>query len=103
MGDYVTIDGVLTMPAATLETLQGYIEHGIPPGGCVRAILANDLFGAMASADIGNRHSMHSICSWIYCHAPMNCRGSYEAVDAWIAGHLERRRSVVGEMGGGHE
>lgn len=62
-----------------------YIEHHIPPGGFLTAVLENDLFQAFARADLENRESMFYICAWFNSYAPAGCYGSPEAVKNWLS------------------
>ncbi len=71
------------------EGLQGgmtrYIQQGIPPGDFLKAVLSNDLLGAMGRADVRNRERLYDIVGWVYNHAPSSCWGSPERVEKWIA------------------
>lgn len=60
-----------------------YIENGIPPGGFMRAIMANDFLYAAGKADHINIESFKDWAIFIYNEAPRECHGSYEVVDAW--------------------
>lgn len=75
----------------TKDTLDRYAQQGIPTGGFLRAVLANDLMEAMGRADPGNRATMFEICSYVYNEIPYNCHGSYKIVDEWIEKHREKR------------
>lgn len=64
------------------------------PGDFVRSVLANDLKGAFARADMFNRAALLDIVSYVYMKIPYNCHGSYEIVDAWIENKkLERNKN----------
>ena len=73
------------IPEATMGALERYVEHGIPTGSFLRAVLKNDLFDAIGRADIGNQHAIHAICMYIYNKIPGVAWGDEERVDAWIA------------------
>lgn len=77
------------------EDLQGplrrYIEEGIPPGGFLTAVLANDLAGAVGRADHVNIRRIPEIVKWIYNEAPHTCWGSYDKVNEWIANKLNSK------------
>ena len=66
------------------ESLELYVNKGIPPGGFLKAVLANDLMYSMAKADDFNRHNLFYIVEYIYNEIPANCYGDYETVSNWI-------------------
>jgi len=71
-------------PIDAIESLERYAKQGVPPGGFLRAVLANDLMEAVGRADIYNIHALPAICSYIYNGIPLDSWGSYEIVDNWI-------------------
>lgn len=71
------------------DGLQRYIEHGVPPGSFMTAVLCNDLMDAAGRADDTNRRYLFEWAGWLYNYAPPACYGSPEKVKAWI----ESRRS----------
>jgi len=91
----------LTMPANDTiydrlpEQFRGgmrrYIEDRIQPGSTLRAILAHDLFDAVALADAGAIAELPRIVRWIYQEAPHGSHGSYAVVDAWLSAGREPR------------
>lgn len=64
-----------------------YIEHGVEPGGFLRAVLQNQLVEAFGRADDTNRAAMFQWAGWLYNEAPRGAWGSPEKVDAWIKAH----------------
>ena len=72
------------IPAATLQGLRNYIEHKIPTGGFLKAVLQNDLFSAFSRADPGNRAALGDIVMFMVNEAPRNCWGDREAVNAYM-------------------
>ena len=76
-----------------LDSLKRYIEHGIPTGGFLEAVLSNDLREAIGRADDYNMRTLPEIVSWIYNEAPSGCWGSPKRVTEWIY----RRNSNVAE------
>lgn len=70
-----------------------YIEHGIPPGGFLRAVLENDLREAFGRADQYNRECLFEIVGWLYNESPSTCWGSPEKVAAWLAGFVKKREA----------
>lgn len=71
-------------PEHLRAALERYAEHGIPPGDCLRAVLANDLQGAFARADVVTARAMPAIVSYVYNHLPHNSHGSYDIVDQYV-------------------
>lgn len=70
-------------PANMRGGMRRYLEHGIPPGGYLTAVLCNDLMDAMGRADLTSRATMFELTSYLYNDTPMNCRGSKERVKEW--------------------
>jgi hypothetical protein len=68
-----------------------YVEHGIPQGDFLMAVLENDLVEAFARADMTNRFCMHKWAEWLYNQCPRMAWGSKAKVDAWIVLHQEAR------------
>ena len=81
------------MKKTTKDSLDRYAEHGIPTGGFLRAVLANDLMEAFGRADTENRQDMFEIVGHVYNEMPSPCHGSYEIVDEWIEAAREKRES----------
>ena len=73
-------------------SLDRYAQSGVPTGGFLRAVLANDLMDAMGRAYSENKYAIHEIASYVYNELPAECHGSYEKVDAWIKKKLEERK-----------
>ena len=71
--------------AKNLDGLQRYIEHRIPTGGFLRAVLENDLREACAMADDENVKVIPIYVNWLYNEAPSACWGSPEKVANWLA------------------
>ena len=68
----------------TIDSIMNYVEKGWEPGGFVRAVLENDLMGAMGKADSYNRATLFQITSYIYNDIPSSSHGSREIVEAWL-------------------
>lgn len=64
--------------------LKDYIEHHVPVGHFLTAVLSNDLTEACARADQTNRYRLFDIVDWLYNEAPSVCWGSRRKVDAWL-------------------
>ena len=73
------------------QTLEHYLMRGYEPGGFTTAVLAGDLFGAVARADHWNRPVIAEIAQVVLNTCPTHAVGSYEAVQAWCADEDGRR------------
>lgn len=76
--------GYERIPRSTLDSLQRYVEQGIPTGDFLRAVLSNDLMEALGRADEFNRAAIFEICQYIYNEMPHSSHGSPEQVTAWL-------------------
>ncbi len=65
-------------------SLERYVNHKIPTGSFLRAVLENDLKEACGRADMINKHRLFEIVSICYNDLPGNCWGSPEKVRAWL-------------------
>ena len=74
-----------------LEGLKVYIEHGARPGGFLSAVLANDFVEIVAAADGENMQNLPAYADYLYNHAPRDCWGSKQALEAWIKKKREER------------
>lgn len=81
------------MKTTTKESIDNYVHLGIPPGGFITSVLANDLMEALGRADTENRFDIFEICQYIYNGIPSTCHGSYEIVDQWLKAKYEERAS----------
>ena len=59
MSDYCNIN------PDTIQSLRRYADQGIPTGGFLQAVLANDLMEAVGRADEANGRALRGICSYI--------------------------------------
>jgi len=62
-----------------------YITIGTQPGGFLTAVLQNNLERAVDRADDTNVKALATYVSFLYNVAPMDCWGSPERVEYWIA------------------
>lgn len=67
------------------EGIQRWIEHGIPGGGFLDAVLRNDLSGAVGRADSRALENIPHIVAYLYNDCPSGCWGSDERVKMWAA------------------
>ena len=77
------------------RTLEHYLMRGFEPGGFTTAVLAGDLFGAVARADHWNKPAIAEIVQAVVHFCPAHAVGSYEAVEAWCADADGRRSKYV--------
>ena len=77
------------LPPRIREAIDQFVWHGTPTGGFVRAVLSNDLMGAVVRADPDSLSSIGLICQYVYNAVPSGCHGSSEAVNAHIARGLK--------------
>ena len=77
--------GYNLIPSHMHSAIENYIIRGLPPGGFLTAVLANDLMGAVGRADHKNQQALVGWCQFIYNHTPSTSHGSYEAVEKWLA------------------
>jgi hypothetical protein len=77
------------------EHMQGgmerWIEHGVPPGSFLTAVLSNDLRGAFERTDSDNLPLIRDYLVFLYNYAPMGCWGSELAFRQWEKDKLEAR------------
>lgn len=73
------------IPPAIRAGLDRYAKAGIRPGGCLYAILTNQLFKAFANADLETQLAMPAIVAYIASELPAGCCGSKDLVEDWIA------------------
>ena len=66
------------------EGIDRYVNHRIPTGAFLEAVLSNDLKGAFGRADEDNRRDLFEIVSYCYNEIPGDCWGSPERVSAWL-------------------
>lgn len=64
--------------------IRRYIEHGIPPGHFLTAVICNDLREACGCADDENRRLLFEYVQFFYMYAPRGCWGSEENFKAWV-------------------
>jgi len=80
-------------PRMVVDSLLLYLSDGVPTGGFLRSVLANDLMEAVGLADCDNLEALPHIVSWVYSHVPLLARGSYEKVDAWLKAIADKRNA----------
>lgn len=72
------------IPDIILEAINRYVEHRIPTGGFLQAVLENNLKEAVFRADKENSIPLKEIVNYIYWNIPFECWGSPEKVKKWL-------------------
>ena len=82
------------VPAHMVDGLVMYVEHGIPPGSFLLAVLQDSFVEAAARADEINKHCFFQWADVLWNELPGDCWGSPEKVRAWIAARAAEREKV---------
>lgn len=77
-----TFNGI-QLPDNLRDSIDRYVEHGVPTGGFLEACIDNDLREACGRADHINIHKLPVIVAYLYNHTPSGCWGFEGAHDAW--------------------
>jgi hypothetical protein len=72
------------IPERMMDGINLYVEHGIPPGDFLCAVITNDLSEACGRADDENIDNLPAYVAYFYNEAPSLCWGSVEKMQAWI-------------------
>lgn len=70
-------------PPHMAAALDAYVQEHRPVGGFLEAVIANDMFRAVARADAQNLNIIGLYCRWFYNHTPGACWGSPEKYREW--------------------
>ncbi len=79
-------EGEFYIPARMFPGIERYINHGIPPGNFLRAIIKNNLKEAVMYADDENIKNIPAYVNFFYNYAPENCWGSPQELVDWNEG-----------------
>lgn len=83
------------LPDDFKETIDLYVEHGIPTGGFLEACIENDLCSAVAQASQDSLSAIPAIVGYLYNEVPNGCWGRKGVFREWIAAkHAEREAGV---------
>lgn len=85
------IDRDCGVPANLLPGLERYVLEAIETGGFLRAVLENDLAGAILRGDPESIAAIPAILTWLTLHAPLAIWGSREKVAKHLAGRTPAR------------
>lgn len=77
-----------------------WIEHGIPPGSFLMAVIENNLKEAVFRADGINLPRLPDFVSFFYNEAPSDCWGSKAKAEAWA--QMKRRQDADGDTDVSH-
>lgn len=67
-----------------LDAIDRYVEHRVPVGGFLEAVLTNNLRDAVGRADHLNAPVLQEYVEHLYWCVPSTCWGSPEKVSAWL-------------------
>lgn len=84
------------VPIHTQEALGHYLLKGFAPGSFLTAVLENDLYRAVNTADHVNYQQIAAIAKWVYVTAPRGSFGNAETVQQWLD-DVDNRRSNFAE------
>ena len=83
----------LDAPVHILDSINRYVEHGLEPGGFVKAVLSNDLVGAFKQADTDAEAGIRDILKYVRWEIPTESWGSPAKVEAWLNGKPRQNHS----------
>ena len=72
------------IPEHMMAALRRYVDHHIPPGHFLTAVITNNLSDACSRADDTNLKLLRTYARWFYNKAPSLCHGSPKAYKTWI-------------------
>jgi hypothetical protein len=92
--------GEISIPDHTKEALDNYFLKGYEPGGFLTSVLTNNLYGAVTSADIANRHAIWEIVTWLTTDPiiPVRSWGTKDQVSNWLNDVGSIRTKFVDKM-----
>ena len=89
MDDVTLIMKYPLAPVHILDAMKRYAEDKIPTGDFIKAVLSNDLKGAMGRGDEDSLAGLNDIVRYMIWEMPMACQGSSEKVEAWLRNDTE--------------
>lgn len=85
-----------SVPKEFADPMYHYLVHGLNPGGCFTAVLANDFHRAICSSHPGNTvEAFKTLSSWIREQLPTEAKGSYNNVEVWCSLPADVRRTIL--------
>lgn len=73
----------LTVPGHIIDSIEAYVETGMPTGGFLQAVIDNDLRNACGRADMDNLPLIPAIVGYLYNNCPSGCWGFTGASKSW--------------------
>lgn len=73
-----------SLPVHMEQSVSDYLEFGLPPGGFLTGVLANDFKRAATAADHINVSRLYDWAIFM-CSIPQILQGSYDRVEAWCS------------------
>jgi len=78
-------DYIQKIPPAIKTSLDLYVEKGRSTGHFLKAVLSNNLTGAVGHGDENSMAALKHIVMYMYNEMPASCWGDSTAVKNWIA------------------
>ena len=72
------------IPIRMMDGLERYINHHVPPGDFLSAVIKNNLRATIERADDENIANLPAYIGFLYNEAPSQCWGSEQAFKNWI-------------------
>jgi hypothetical protein len=79
------------------ESIDRYVQHGIPTGGFLEACIENDLHGALGRADEQSLAQLPAIIGYLVNECPAKCWGEPGAFRNWIKWVKTLKESLANE------
>ena len=77
------------LSSLVVEGLKRYVDHGVPPGDFLYAMLTNNLTETFARADIQNQTRVMDYVTVLYNYIPAEAWGSEDKVEQWMTKRKE--------------
>lgn len=88
------------VPADFAGTLERYLVRGMPPGGFISSLLANDGRSAIMRCHPANQIvELKPVVTWIQDYVPEQARDSYANIQAWCLLSDEDRKTILQDAG----
>lgn len=71
------------VPQHTQAAIVRFVEHGYMPGGFLTALLTNNLFLAVDTADRLNKAAIPEIVRWVFNNLPLGAYGTEDKMMDW--------------------
>lgn len=91
------------LPDRMWDGVSRYLEHGLPPGHFLTAVLSNDLRGCIERADDENMWLLPNYVKFLYNGVPGGAWGSSHRFDVWIESGGFLGQQAKAEKESGHE